>query len=98
MGLLFDIGFVVFGSLGVNNTQGHGVIGMLLESVLCDVDIPVFLYLCVLILFDIVFVVIGDNIDHDGDKDEEPGMIGMLMKRGTPSPQHSTGLSQFPTT
>ena len=101
LGLLFDIGFVVFGGLGVNNTQEHGVIGMLLESVLCDVDIPVFVYLCVLILFDIVFVVIdviGDNIDHDGHKDEEPGMIGMLMKKGTPSPQHSSGLSQFLTT
>ena len=61
--------------------------------------ICLFLYISVyLFLFDMGFVVIdviGDNIDHDGDKDEEPGMIGMLMKRGTPSPQHSTGLSQF---
>ena len=102
MGLLFDIGFVVFtGGLGVNSTQEHGVIGMLLKSVLCDVDMPVFVYLCVLILFDIGFAVIdvvGDNIYHDGDKDEEPGMIGMLMKKGTPSPQHSSGLSQYLTT
>ena len=42
--------------------------------------------------------VIGGNIYHDGDKDEVPGMIGMLMKRGTPILQHSTGLSQFLTT
>ena len=46
----------------------------------------------------VVIDVIGDNIDYDGDEDEEPGMIGMLMKRGAPSPQHSTGLSQFLTT
>ena len=52
-------------------------------------------------MFNIVFVVIdviGGNISHDGDKVEEPGMIGMLMKRGTPILQHSTGLSQFLTT
>ena len=48
--LLFDISFVVRGGLGVNSTQEHGVIGMLLKSVLCDVDMPVFIYLCVLTL------------------------------------------------
>ena len=51
--LLFDIIFVVRGGLGVNCTQEHSVIGMLLKSVLwqrlCDVDMPVFVYLCVLI-------------------------------------------------
>ena len=64
--------------------------------------ICLFLYISVyLFSFDMGFVVIdviGGNISHDGDKVEEPGMIGMLMKRGTPSPQHSTGLSQFLTT
>ena len=50
LGLLFDIGFVVFtGGLSVNSTQEHGVIGMLLKSALCDVDMPVFVYLSVLI-------------------------------------------------
>ena len=48
--LLFDIGFVLTGILCVNSTQEHGVIGMLLKSVLCDVDMPVFIYLCVLTL------------------------------------------------
>ena len=32
--LLFDIRFVVRGGLGFNSTQEHGVIGMLLKSVL----------------------------------------------------------------
>ena len=32
--LLFDIIFVVRGGLGVNSAQEHGVIGMLLKSVL----------------------------------------------------------------
>ena len=64
--------------------------------------ICLFLYISAYLLyFDIGFVVIdviGGNISHDGEKVEEPGMIGMLMKRGTPILQHSTGLSQFLTT
>ena len=41
------IGFAFTGGLGVNSTQEHGVIGMLLKSVLCDVDMPV----CVQVFF-----------------------------------------------